>query len=76
MACPKCRCKLTYQYDDGCDGEYGHEALDRCAACGHIFYTEDELHENDEDETPNAEFTGGPPGPSGGICGSTPTKED
>jgi len=26
--------------------------------------------------TPNAEFTGGPPGPSGGIDGSTPTEGD
>lgn len=39
MACPKCHCKTTYPYchdDDDEDME-----RDRCAACGHVFYTEE-----------------------------------
>lgn len=58
MACPSCRCKVHYQYDD--DIEFGSvdEEWQRCAACGHIFHTDDGNYEY-EDMTPNAEITGG-----------------
>lgn len=43
MACPKCGCKVTYQYDDGADllQEPAAENLERCAACGEVFDIED-----------------------------------
>jgi uncharacterized protein YbaR (Trm112 family) len=49
MACPKCRCKTCYQYNDADFGP-DDEDLERCAACGHIFYIEDHLPEDDETE--------------------------
>lgn len=48
MACPKCGCKVSYQYDDGDDDLPDDERIERCAACGHIFDIEDELPEDDE----------------------------
>lgn len=50
MACPKCGCKVAYQYDggggfDGIDGF--DERLERCAACGEVFDIEDEAPEDD-----------------------------
>ena len=53
MACPNCRCKTTYPYvrDNGSDYEIddGDGDRDRCAACGHVFYLDDELPEDDDD---------------------------
>jgi hypothetical protein len=49
MACPKCGCKTTYQYDDGDDCGMADDNLERCAACGEIFDREDEAPEDDED---------------------------
>jgi hypothetical protein len=48
MACPKCGCKVHYQY---CDDDFGpdDERLERCAACGEVFDIEDSP---DEDEEP------------------------
>ena len=48
MACPKCGCKVHYQYDSGLDGEQRDENLERCAACGEIFDIEDAAAEDDE----------------------------
>jgi hypothetical protein len=48
MACPKCGCKETYQYDDGDDCGMADDSLERCAACGHVFYVDDHLPEDDE----------------------------
>lgn len=49
MACPECGCKVTYEYDDSCEGFGGTEGLERCAACGHIFDFEDSGPEEDDD---------------------------
>jgi len=49
MACPKCGCKVTYQYDTGDDSGQCDENLERCAACGHVFDIE-ESEPEDEDE--------------------------
>lgn len=49
MSCPKCGCKVCYQYDDDELGP-GDERLERCSACGEIFDIEDHAEEEDEDE--------------------------
>ncbi len=51
MACPKCGCKVTYQYDDGWDllQEPVAENLERCAACGEIFDIDDHTPEEEDD---------------------------
>lgn len=49
MACPKCGCKTTYQYDNGDDFGQSDDRLERCAACGHVFDVEDHADE-EEDE--------------------------
>lgn len=49
MACPNCGCKVCYTYDEGWDGDpCGDEALERCAACGHIFDISDATPEDDD----------------------------
>lgn len=49
MACPKCGCKETYHYDDTWDGEpTANDDMERCANCGHIFYIDDALDEDDD----------------------------
>ena len=57
MACPKCGCKVHYQYDGGAgwsdylgDGECQTD-LQRCAACGAVFDIEDSTEEEDDGET-------------------------
>jgi hypothetical protein len=50
MACPKCGCKLSYQYDPGDDLEQTDERLERCAACRHVFDIEDHTDEDDDDD--------------------------
>lgn len=59
MACPKCGCKTTYQYDD--EDEPNDDRLQRCAACGEVFDLEDEIPEDDElpGMWERADFTGG-----------------
>ncbi len=48
MACPKCHCKTTYQYNYATDGEVEDDTLERCAACGHVFCIEEAEDEFDE----------------------------
>jgi uncharacterized C2H2 Zn-finger protein len=48
MACPKCGCKVHYQYDSGWDAEQqSDENLERCAACGEVFDLEDAAEEEE-----------------------------
>ena len=47
MACPKCGCKTTYQYDDGDDLGINDESLERCAACSDVFDIEEHADEDD-----------------------------
>lgn len=51
MACPKCECKTTYHYCDGGEdvGPADDEDLERCAACGHIFYIENHTDEDGDE---------------------------
>lgn len=54
MACPKCGCKVCYQYDDE-DMGLGDDRLERCASCGEIFDIDDHAPEDDEEwEVPAA----------------------
>jgi len=48
MACPKCRCKETYQYDYNWDGLDSTEDMERCSACGHVFGIEESLSEDED----------------------------
>lgn len=48
MACPKCGCKLHYQFDSGWDGEPQDEGMERCAACRHVFPSEDAADDEDD----------------------------
>jgi hypothetical protein len=48
MACPKCGCKVAYQYDGGDDLGPTDERLERCAACGHVFDVDDHADEEDD----------------------------
>lgn len=50
MACPRCGCKTTYDVDAGDDADSFDDWLQRCAACGHIFNTEDHTEEDDDDD--------------------------
>lgn len=45
MACPRCGCKVTYEYHD--DDMFPTEGLERCQNCWLIFDAEDELDEDD-----------------------------
>lgn len=49
MACPKCGCKETYYYEIGDDAMPGPDDIERCAACGYIFYTEEAEPEEEDD---------------------------
>lgn len=48
MACPKCGCKVAYQFDDEDFGE--DDRMQRCAACGEVFDLDDHAPEDDEDD--------------------------
>ncbi len=48
MACPKCGCKVCYQYDDGDDVTPSTPDLERCSACGVVFHIEDHTDEDEE----------------------------
>lgn len=53
MACPKCGCKVTYQYDDSDeDLSMPDERLERCSACGEIFDIDDHTPEDDDYDPP------------------------
>jgi hypothetical protein len=48
VSCPNCGCKVTYPYDIGYDGEYNYDyGYERCSACGHVFYVEDSIDDED-----------------------------
>lgn len=48
MACPKCKCKVTYFFDDSYDFSCGDDyERERCSACGAIFYSMDAEDEDD-----------------------------
>lgn len=47
MACPRCRCKETYQYDDE---DAPDDYQERCAACGLVFDFEDHADEDDDEQ--------------------------
>lgn len=49
MACPKCGCKVCYEFDRGDEDQPADDNMERCAACGHMFDIEDHADE-DEDE--------------------------
>ena len=51
MACPKCGCKVHYEFDD----EDGYdERMQRCAACGEVFDLDDAA-DDDDDERPESQ---------------------
>lgn len=53
MSCPNCKCKVTYPYDDS-DCGMGTPDMERCSACGHIFWDELGIDDDDfEDEFEN-----------------------
>jgi len=47
MACPICKCKVCYQFDDVNDDYQSDYPLERCAMCGNVF---DELEALDDDD--------------------------
>jgi len=47
MACPRCGCKVHYQYNDAEVGP-DDEGWERCAACGVVFPIEDSADEEDD----------------------------
>lgn len=49
MSCPKCKCKVCYQYDDE---DAPDDDWERCAACGLVFHIDDHAPEDDEAELP------------------------
>lgn len=49
MACPKCGCKVCYQYDDGDDLGHSDDRLERCAACGEVFDIDEHAPEDDNE---------------------------
>jgi hypothetical protein len=59
MSCPKCGCKVTYQFDADDDCLEADGRLERCAACGDVFDIDDHADE-DEDTPPDQAQTSGP----------------
>lgn len=47
MACPKCGCKVHYQFNEADCGP-DDERLERCAACGAVFDIEDAADDEDD----------------------------
>lgn len=47
MACPRCNCKVTYQFNRD-DESPDDDRLERCAACGNVFDIDDHADEDDE----------------------------
>lgn len=53
MSCPKCACKVCYPYyEDDDDSDTDSE---RCASCGHVFYSEEAIEDEDGDFPQQAE---------------------
>ena len=48
MACPKCGCKVTYQYGEGDGFDPYDDQLQRCGGCGNIFDIEDSADEDED----------------------------
>lgn len=59
MACPKCGCKVHYQYN-AADFGPDDERMERCAACGEIFDIEDSADEDDDHEESSTAASGVP----------------
>ena len=57
MACPRCGCKVCYQFDDEDDGE--DDRLQRCSACGQIFDLDDHADEDDDECCPPHQMADG-----------------
>jgi len=49
MACPKCGCRVTYCCNDDDMGLDEYD-MERCSACGTVFYLMDAADEDDEYE--------------------------
>lgn len=50
MACPICKCKVTYPYDPDPDSVgIDDEELERCANCGYVFWIEYQLDDDDDE---------------------------
>jgi hypothetical protein len=52
MACPKCGCKVTYEYAGALEDALAadlDDRLERCAACGEIFDVDDHVDEDDDE---------------------------
>lgn len=47
MACPKCGCKVTYQFNRDDDAP-DDDRLERCAACGDVFDVNDHIDEEED----------------------------
>ena len=46
MSCPKCKCQVTYFYEeDPIEDDYD---MERCSACGYIFFFDEAGPDNDE----------------------------
>lgn len=58
MACSRCGCKETYEYDEE---DAPDDSWERCAACGVVFNVEDHTDEG-ENEMPHDGITGAPNG--------------
>jgi len=50
MACPKCNCKVTYCYNDD-DMSLDEYDMERCSACGTVFYLMDAAEDEPDDYT-------------------------
>lgn len=49
MACPKCGCKVTYQFDPNPDfNDPDEDYWERCSACGEVFDTEFAADDDDD----------------------------
>jgi hypothetical protein len=48
MACPMCKCKACYQFDDVGDDYQSDYPLERCAMCGNVFDVLEALDDDDD----------------------------
>lgn len=48
MACPKCKCRVCYPYDTDPDMVgIVDEELQRCSNCGYVFFSDEELDDEE-----------------------------
>jgi hypothetical protein len=47
MSCPRCGCKVCYEYDEE---DAPDEFWERCSACGVVFHIDDHAPEDDDHE--------------------------